>query len=149
MRRKIYLWDKADLAKMKQEATTDVLRTIQDEGIDTLWETFRDQLLNHIGQQRLTQNHKVKSHQPLDEYNNEEADSAEEPCFIKTKRSRNARDTRRYKKLKTACQRSRREAHETYVHLLLTDCTLNKNMYRTTANLRIFVINAYILTFSK
>ena len=47
--RKTYLWDKADLAtgKMKEEATgiTDVLRTIQDEGIYTLWKTFRDQLL--------------------------------------------------------------------------------------------------------
>ena len=37
-------------------------------------------------------------------------------AFIKAKSSRNARDTRRYKKLKTACQRTIREAHDTYVH---------------------------------
>ena len=37
-------------------------------------------------------------------------------AFIKAKSSKNTRDTRRYKKLKTACQRSIREAHDTYVH---------------------------------
>ena len=33
--------------------------------------------------------------------------------------------------------------------LLLTDCTANKILYRTIANLGIFVINAFILTFIK
>ena len=83
VRRKIYLWDKSDLAKIKQEATciTDVLRTIQDEGIDSLWEVFRNQLLTILDSNVPHKNHKVKSHQPQDEYKNEGADSAEEPCF--------------------------------------------------------------------
>ena len=72
-------------------------------------------IINHIGQQRPTQNHKVKSHQPLDEHKNEEADSAEEPCFHKSEELKEHLDTRRYKKLKAACQRSIREAHDTYV----------------------------------
>ena len=40
-------------------------------------------------------------------------------AFIKAKSSKNTRDTRRYKKLKTACQRSIREAHDTYVHVVI------------------------------
>ena len=47
VRRKIYLWDKADLANLKQEALniTSTLETILPQGIDVLWESFRDQLL--------------------------------------------------------------------------------------------------------
>ena len=37
----------------------------------------------------------------------------------------------------------------TLKRLLLTDCTPNKILYRTTANLGIFVINAFILTIIK
>ena len=35
----------------------------------------------------------------------------------------------------------------TLKRLLLTDCTANEIMYKTMANLRMFLINAFMLTF--
>ena len=116
--RKIYLWDKADLAKMKQEATgiTDVLRTIQDEGIDTLWETFSDQLLTTLDSNVPHKTTRSRVTNPWMNTKTRRLTRQKNRAFIKVKSSKNTRDTRRYKKLKTACQRSIREAHDTYVH---------------------------------
>ena len=118
MRRKIYLWDKADLAKMKQEATciTDVLTAIQDEGIDTLLETFRDQLLTILDNNVPHKTTRSRVTNPWMNTKTRRLTRQKNRAFIKAKSSRNARDSRRYKKLKTACQRSIREAHDTYVH---------------------------------
>ena len=103
---------------MKQEATgiTDVLRTIQDEGIDTLWETFRDQLLATLDSNVPHKTTRSRVTNPWMNTKTRRLTRQKNRAFIKAKSSKNTRDTRRYKKLKTACQRSIREAHDTYVH---------------------------------
>ena len=54
-----------------------------------------------------------------------------------------------YTQLQSACTSMCRHIYSrTIKRLLLTDCTPNKILYRTIANLRIFVINALILTLS-
>ena len=118
VRRKIYLWDKADLANLKQEALniTSTLQTILPQGIDALWESFRDQLLTILDNNVPHKNTRSRATNPWMNTKTRRLARQKNRAFKRAKASRTTKDRTRYKKLKSACQRSIREAHDTYVH---------------------------------
>ena len=118
VRRKIYLWDKADLPNLKQEARniTTTLHTIQHQGIDALWESFRDQLLTILENNVPHKTTRSRATNPWMNTKTRRLARQKNRAFIKASTTKNTKDRTRYKKLKSACQRSIREAHDTYVH---------------------------------
>ena len=119
VRRKIYLWDKADLANLKHQALniTSTLQTILPQEIDALWESFRDQLMTILDNNVPHKNTRSRATNPwMNKTKHRWLTRQKKRAFKRAKASRTTKDRPRYKKLKSACQRSIRKAHDTYVH---------------------------------
>ena len=114
VRRKIYLWDKADLANLKQEARNiaTILHTIQHQGIDVLWESFRDQLLTILENNVTHKTTRSRATNPWINTKTSRLTRQKNRVFIKASTTKYTKDRTRYKKLKSACQRSIRDAHD-------------------------------------
>ncbi|CAG2228589.1 unnamed protein product [Mytilus edulis] len=115
-KRKIYLWDKANLPSLKADVTLFVSDFVSQppHNMNTCWTSFRDKVLT-LMDKHINSLPCLRYTNPWMNTDTRRLARRKDRAFKKANATKSTRDVRRYKHLKAECQRNIRQAHSNYV----------------------------------
>ena len=121
-KRKIHLWDKADIPTLKTE-TTSYVKFFTSESfpsVDAMWTSFRDNILRLMDKHVPHKLTRSRHSNPWINTATRRLTRQKHRAFYKAKASGNQRDKQRYKRLKSLCQKSIRKDHDCYMRDIIS-----------------------------
>lgn len=117
VRRKIYIWKKADIPKIKEDITTfeHTFKETAYENIDSMWEAFKTAIQNTIEKRIPTKMSQNRHTNPWINTQIRRNINKKNKAHRKARRTKKKRDKDRYKRLQTEVQRDIRQANRKYM----------------------------------
>ena len=129
-RHTIHLWDKADLVKIRSEASLFnsffTTKFKNENNVDTLWTYIKEFLLDIMENNVPTKLSSSKTHQPWITTYTKRLLRKKQRWFTKAKNSNSEKVKAKYKEIKKVCQKACRRAHDEYVQDLIGEDKDNK-----------------------
>ncbi|KAK3104735.1 hypothetical protein FSP39_008956 [Pinctada imbricata] len=123
-RRKIYLWDKANISQLRQDTINFVDSFISRDynSIDSCWSHFKEQTSKLVDQHVPHKLTRARLTNPWINTSTRRLSRRKLRAHRKAKSTNRQRDIQRYLSLKSECQRNIREAHNQYMENIISPC---------------------------
>jgi len=131
VRRKIYLWKKADIYKIKEDLTIfeDVFKHTFYENIDAMWEAFKTAIQKTIEKRIPTKIAQNRHTHPWINTNIRRKINKKNKAHKKARKTKKKRDKDRYKRLQQEVQRDVRQANRKYMEDISTNYKDNSKKF--------------------